>query len=102
MVEINNYITFEGERIKCGTGLIMCDRIESAISNLNPTLLSQIREQTLGQTTALSGQNLIESNKKFYEMLIEGIRETKQMNTFHDTLWSKLISKKLTISHHYN
>ncbi len=63
-----------------GTGVILRKRLETAIYNLNPAPPSQVREQAIREVTALSSQNLIESNEKFYDMLIEGVAEEHRKN----------------------
>ncbi len=74
------YISFkqqEAER-KGASDVILHDRLKNGIYKLNPKLPENVREQALREVVALSGQNLIESNEKFYEMLIEGIKEEYQ------------------------
>ena len=74
------YISFEQQEAerKGASDIILHDRLKNAIYKLNPKLPENVREQALREVVALSGQNLIESNEKFYEMLIEGIKEEYQ------------------------
>ena len=53
-------------------------RLKSAISRLNPEIPDDVREHSLRQVLALSGQNPIPSNEIFYQMLIEGVAENYQ------------------------
>ena len=67
----------ETER-ESASNVLLRDRLKSAISRLNSELPANVRKQAQREVTALSGQNLIESNEKFYDMLIEGVREEHQ------------------------
>ena len=60
--------------------VVLRARLKAAIDSLNPTIPGNVREQALRQVVALSGQNLIESNEAFYQMLIEGVAEEYQKN----------------------
>ena len=69
----------EDER-KQASEVVLRNRLETSIGKLNPTIPAAVREQALRQVTALSGRNLIESNKAFCQMLIEGVAEEYQKN----------------------
>ena len=60
--------------------VVLRDRLKAAITNLNPDLPAGVKEQALRQVTALSSQNLVESNETFYRMLAEGVAEEYQKN----------------------
>ena len=60
--------------------VVLRARLKTAIDSLNPTIPAKVREQALRQVAALSGQNLIESNEAFYQMLIERVAEEYQKN----------------------
>ncbi len=58
--------------------VVLHDRLKAEITNLNPDLPAGVKEQALRQVTALSSQNLVESNETFYRMLAEGVAEEYQ------------------------
>ncbi len=60
--------------------VVLRGRLKTAIDSLNPTIPAKVREQALRQVVAFSGQNLIESNEAFYQMLIERVAEEYQKN----------------------
>ena len=56
--------------------VVLQRRLKAAISKLNPKLPHEIAEQALGEVLELSPsqmQGLVQSNKSFYQMLIEGV-----------------------------
>ena len=69
----------EDERTQV-SDVVLSNRLEASIGKLNPTIPAAVREQALRQVTALSGQDLTESNEAFYQMLIEGVAEEYQKN----------------------
>ena len=60
--------------------VVLQARLKSAIDKLNSDLPDDVREQARRQALALSGQNPIQSNEIFYQMLIEGVAENYQRN----------------------
>lgn len=67
----------EGER-RGTADVVLHDRLREAIYKLNRNLPELVRDHALREATALTGQNLTESNEKFYDMLIEGVRDVYQ------------------------
>ena len=58
--------------------VVLRNRLETAIDNLNPNVPNGVREQAIRQVLSLSGHNLIASNEEFYRMLVEGVAEEYQ------------------------
>ena len=83
------------------------DRLKAAITNLNPDLPAGVKEQALRQVTALSSQNLVESNETFYRMLanevvsplfekmILNFKQIHTLKNIHTTLLPHLIHGKM-------
>ena len=53
--------------------VLLRGRLKAAIANLNPDSPALVREQALRQVADLASDNPLESNKLFYEMLVEGV-----------------------------
>ncbi len=62
------------------SGVILRDRLKTAIHNLNPDIPKAVREHAFRQATDLPSQNLIENNRAFYETLFEGVADTYLKN----------------------
>ena len=58
--------------------VVLRNRFETAIDNLNPNVPNGVREQAIRQVLSLSGHSLIASNEEFYRMLLEGVAEEYQ------------------------
>ena len=74
------YLSPEEQAFERGTHseVVLRGRLKTTIDNLNPELPDGVKEQALREATALSSQNLVESNEAFYAMLAEGIAEEYQ------------------------
>ena len=84
MLEKQGYVYLSPEKQEAErqnlSDVVLRAHLKAAIDSLNPTIPGNVREQALRQVVALSGQNLIESNEAFYQMLIEGVAEEYQKN----------------------
>ena len=84
MLEKQGYVYLSPEKQEAErqnlSDVVLRARLKAAIDSLNPTIPGNVREQALRQVVALSGQNPIENNEAFYQMLIEGVAEEYQKN----------------------
>ena len=62
----------ETERVDA-RDVLLRGRLKTAIANLNPDSPELVREQALREVADLASDNPLESNKLFYEMLVEGV-----------------------------
>lgn len=69
--------------------VILLDRLQTAVSNNNPTIPSEIREEAIKQVLRLSSPELISNNEAFHRMLTEGIKVSYQKdgNSRGDLVW---------------
>ena len=58
--------------------VVLKDRLDDAVSKLNPEIPKEVREQALREVFELKGQNLLESNEYFHQILTEGIGVERQ------------------------
>ena len=70
----------ETERQNDFSNVILHDRLKTAIENLNPDISATIRAHVVRRVRDLASSNLVESNREFYEMLVEGVTEEYPKN----------------------
>ena len=67
----------QGER-DSAADVVLRSRLAAAIDTLNPALPPAVKEQAARQVLSLAGHNPLDSNERFYQMLIEGVAEEYQ------------------------
>ncbi len=76
------YLTPENQEEERGgvTEVVLKERIQTAISDLNPDIPREAQEHALKLVLGLPSQNLEENNEAFHKMLIEGVPVEYQKN----------------------
>ena len=76
------YLTPEKQEEERGgvSEVILKERLQTAIANLNPDIPRDAQEHALKQIINLPTQNLIENNEAFHRMLTEGVPVEYQKN----------------------
>jgi len=77
-----SYLTPEDQEEERGgvSEIILKERLQTAISNLNPDIPRDTQEYALKQVLNLPTQNLVENNEAFHRMLTEGVPVEYQKN----------------------
>lgn len=71
------------------TEVVLLDRLRSALQQINPTIPSEAIYSAIYQITSIESPNLLEKNRRFHQLLIEGVDVEYLFNdkTVRDKVW---------------
>jgi len=84
------YTTKKGnEERKSSSGIILTDRLQSALISINPNIPFDAIEEAIRKVTRTDSPSLIENNKQFHKYLTEGIdiEYSRENRIKYDKVW---------------
>ncbi len=69
--------------------VLLLGRLRAAIARINPTVPAEAQEEALRRVIRTETPNLLENNRRFHKMLVDGIDVEYQADgrTMHDKVW---------------